>query len=198
MSVEDKTHLDPVDRLKQLERRGAYFEAADLASRLLEDFDPEHLRDLEDEATVGKGASEADVADAAEAATMLDELYTVSFLHVLVVARSGALENATELYKKYSIAERANEDAQSLGARLIKDQAFEASGEARTNLLREAADAYAAVYNRFGGSFPAVNAATLNLLAGEEEKATEYAARTLEACTTETPAAKIIAFVSDH
>ena len=187
MTVEDKTNLDPVERLKQLERRGAYFEAADLASRLLEDFDPDNLKELEAKANVASGASQSDVADAAEAATLLDELYTVSFLHVLVVARSGAVENATELYRKYGIGHRANEDAQSLGARLIKDRAFEASGEARTELLRQAADAYAAVYDLFGGSFPAVNAATLNLLAGEETKAGEYAQRTLDACAKETP-----------
>jgi class 3 adenylate cyclase len=187
VTVEDKTHLDPVDRLKQLERRGAYFEAADLASRLLEEFDPQHLADLEAKANVAKGASQSDIADAADAATLLQELYTVSFLHVLVVARSGAIENAAELYNKYRIAERANEDAQSLGARLIKDRAFEASGAERIELLRQAADAYAAVYDRFGGSFPAVNAATLNLLAGEEAKAEEYAKRTLDACSKEKP-----------
>lgn len=181
MVVEDKTHLDPIDRLKQLERRGAYFEAADVASRLLEDFDPAHLAELEAQASA-EGS-----ADAAEAARLLDELYTVSFLHVLVVARSGALENATELYERYRIGTRANEDAQSLGARLIKDRAFEASGELRGTLLREAADAYATVYDRFGGSFPAVNAATLNLLAGEEAKAAEYARCTLDACATERP-----------
>ncbi len=187
MSVEDKTQLDPIERLNQLERRGAYFEAADLASRLLEHFDPDHLAELEAKSNVGSGAVQSDVADAAEAAVLLEELYTVSFLHVLVVARSGAIENATELYKKYGVANRANEDAQSLGARLIKDRAFEVSGDARTELLREAANAYAAVYDRFGGSFPAVNAATLNLLAGEEAKAGEYAKRTLDACAKETP-----------
>lgn len=177
-------NLDTVDKLSQLERRGAYFEAADLATRMLKDFSVEQMHALEAKAAGGDGASPAEMDAAAEA---LKELHAASYLHVLVLARTGAIENATDLYEKYQIGQRADQDSQSLRARLIKDRAFEAREETRTELLRKAADAYSDVYDRFGGSFPAVNAATLHLLAGEEGKAREYAEKTLAACETENP-----------
>jgi len=161
--MDEQETLDPVERLQQLERRGAYFEAADLASRLLLDYEP---------GTDAQDTTSEDIA----------KLHTISYLHVLVVARSGAIETARELYERYRIGDRRSEDAQSLRARLMKDEAFEAKGEERARLLHKAADAYAQVYGDFGGGFPAVNAATLNLLAGREDEANVWAQKTLDAC----------------
>lgn len=184
VTSEQVANLDTVERLHQLERRGAYFEAADLAARLLKDFSIEEMRILE---TVARGEGGRSQEEAEQAERDLQELHAVSFLHVLVVARTGAIENAGELYERYRIGERPDQDSQSLKARLIKDRAFEADGEARAALLREAADAYAEVYDTFGGSFPAVNAATLHLLGGEEDEAVDYARKTLAACEKENP-----------
>ena len=184
MTSEQLANLDAVERLHQLERRGAYFEAADLAARLLKDFSVEEMRFLEG---VARGEGEHSQEEVEQAGRDLQELHAVSFLHVLVVARTGAVDNAGLLYEKYRIGERPDQDSQSLKARLIKDRAFDAAGEERAALLREAADAYAEVYDRYGGSFPAVNAATLHLLGGEQAEAVAYARKTLAACETENP-----------
>ena len=182
MSGEGKQTLDTVERLKQLERRGAYFEAADLAARLLKDFDPDQLPQVSHDISAAP-----EFPGAEEAAHTVEDLLTISYLHCLVVARSGAVENARELFKRYRIGERQDQDSQSLGARLIKDRAFEETGETRSRLLRKAAEAYGRVYERFGGGFPAGNAATLSLLAGKKSDAEAWAQKTLDACARETP-----------
>ena len=62
------------------------------------------------------------------------------YLAVLALARSGATENAQELYQKFDLASHDGVDARTLGARLLKDLAFEAK-QGDTERLLQAADA---------------------------------------------------------
>ncbi|MGI9415738.1 MAG: adenylate/guanylate cyclase domain-containing protein [Hyphomicrobiales bacterium] len=174
--------MGPVERLKRLEKRAAHFEAADLAARLLEGYEP-------------GGTSRprrARGGDNDDGRPLTDqEVLEVSYLHVLAVARSGAIEPAKQLYESYGIGDRDDEDSQSLRGRLLKDEAFEAAADDRQRLLKSAADEYARVYKKFEGSFPSVNAATLYLLAGDDAAAHRWAETTLEACAREQPGSEV-------
>ncbi len=98
---------------------------------------------------------------------------------VLALARSGAAEMAQQRYREYGLDKEENEDIAALGARLVKDIAWLSSGEERLARAAEAAQAYEQVYARTGGYFPAINAATLKLIAGDAAAAKDLARRLL-------------------
>ncbi len=105
------------------------------------------------------------------------------YLLVLALARAGAARLALENFHS-RLAEKPLDDlpvAQArdilaLEARCLKDLGFET---ARPESLLEAARAYEGVYQRFGGYYPLINAATLMLLGGDRKRAERLAAQTL-------------------
>jgi class 3 adenylate cyclase len=171
---------DTIDRLRLLKDRGAVFEAAEMAVRVLQDGD----------SAPAPGSRDHD---------------EISYLHVVCVATSGSLSKAQELYDTYDIAERRQAKARSVGARLAKARAFRASGTNRTIELRAAAQAYEAAYVHTRGRIGAVdsegvsspesiwtayllvNAATLHLLAGDRAKADNWAQAAFDVATAATP-----------
>ncbi len=78
-------------------------------------------------------------------------------------------------------------DFAALGARLLKDAAVTAGPEAQPAAAGRAAAAYEAVYRAHGGSYPAINAATLWRIAGEFERMAAMVAATLRDVAGETP-----------
>ena len=100
---------------------------------------------------------------------------------VLALARAGSTDEATRRYERYGLDQVDDEDAQALSARLAKDTALSTSGPARERAAQLAADRYAVVFDRTGGYFSAVNAATLTLVAGQPARARELAAGVLAA-----------------
>ena len=178
--------LGPVERLKRLGKRAAHFEAADLAARLLEGNEPGVPPEERTVSARTRVLPDDDIEPLSA-----QEILEVSYLHVLAVARSGAIERAKQLYETYRIGDRDDEDSQSLSGRLLKDEAFEAPEVDRPSLLKAAADEYARVYHTFEGSFPAVNAATLYLLSGDDAAAHKWAETTLEACAREQPGSEV-------
>lgn len=117
--------------------------------------------------------------------TSLDARYFAA----LALARAGSSEGARrrceELLDLLAGVPGARgelvEDAGALMARLAKDQALEIREPvARRAALRDAADRYHAVFERSGGSFPCINAATLYALAGDDARARELAAEARE------------------
>jgi class 3 adenylate cyclase len=108
-------------------------------------------------------------------------------LSVLSLARSGATEQAIQKYKDMNLQRLAAKakpaslktDIRALWARMQKDLALACRGEGRAALLSQAASAYEAVFKSGGGSYPAINAATLYLLAGDPAKARRLATSTL-------------------
>lgn len=99
---------------------------------------------------------------------------------VLALARSGATETAFRRYREFGLADAASEDAAALEARLEKDLAWKADGDERRRRAAAAADRYGAVYDRTGGYYPGINAATLRLVAGDAETARRLAGRILD------------------
>jgi hypothetical protein len=105
----------------------------------------------------------------------------LSYLATRVLARSGATESATACYERFKLADQRALDFATLGARLAKDAALAAPVRRRSRLLRAAAAAYRRIFTRSADAYPAVNAATLYLLAGDDRRAREIARKALNA-----------------
>ncbi len=85
---------------------------------------------------------------------------------VLALARTGATDEARRRFEAYGLQNVPDEDVSALRARLAKDVALAADGRERSRLAAQAATLYYAIFTRTGGYYPAVNAATLWLVAG--------------------------------
>jgi tetratricopeptide (TPR) repeat protein len=108
-----------------------------------------------------------------------DELW-LKHASVLALARAGATDEAAERFHGYGLASRHEEDVAALGARIAKDLALAADDGERSEKAGAARDRYQSIFERTGGYYPAVNAATLSLLAGEPERARELAHMVLD------------------
>ena len=127
---------------------------------------------------------DGDLLQAYEAATTaLADHPAAMRLHywrVLALARLGETDRARAAYREAGLDTADDSDALSLWARLEKDHTLAvADGAGRNALLLDAADAYRAVHRRTGDTFPAINAASLLLLAGQDENARALAGAVL-------------------
>jgi class 3 adenylate cyclase len=97
------------------------------------------------------------------------------YYYLLSLAQSGSTRRALYLYPKMllEMSITADEDWIALHGRLHKDLAF--LRRDRTSNLELAAKYYAQAADETGGVFSAINAATLNALAGRKEEALRYA-----------------------
>lgn len=92
------------------------------------------------------------------------------YLYLLSLAACGNPRRALERYEELAPpAEHRSEDWLALRARLHKDLAF--AGVVADDNLRRAAAEYEAAFERTGGAFSAINAATLALLEGRRDAA---------------------------
>jgi tetratricopeptide (TPR) repeat protein len=98
---------------------------------------------------------------------------------VLALARAGATEEASRRFALYGLDTERDEDVAALRARIAKDRALASGGEAQRVNAGRAAALYADVFAGTGGYYPAVNAATLWLVAGDARRSRELAARVL-------------------
>ncbi len=105
------------------------------------------------------------------------------YLAALALARSGAIEQASVLAEAAiddagpALPERLAEDLASLEARIAKDRARTAAPSDQGRLYRDAAQLYERAHDRFGGSYPCINAATTWLLAGDAARSRSLARR---------------------
>lgn len=103
---------------------------------------------------------------------------------ILALARAGATETARRQYARFELQKHEDEDIAALGARLLKDAALLAGGPERTSLAEQAASKYAQIYQRTRGYYPAINAATLKLLAWKIPEAQALAREVLTLVAT--------------
>jgi hypothetical protein len=96
---------------------------------------------------------------------------SLRFHAVLVLARTGSTAQAARRFVELELSSLDTEDAASLQARLVKDRALSATGNDRRMLARDASRAYRRIRDRTHGYFPAINAATLALVAGHTSEA---------------------------
>lgn len=133
----------PVSQVRELIRRSEYLLAYDAASERLGQ-DPNNIE--------------------------------IGYLAVLALARSGATDRAEEelnnlrLEDATDIGDRLMEDIGALRARLSKDRALASQGQDAIRWASRAADEYEAAFQRSGGHFTCINAATMALLAGDHER----------------------------
>ncbi len=125
--------------------------------------------------------------DAAVSAMEADpESLESAFVAALALARAGASEraraSATELLARIDdvtdVPIKLREDAAALVARLAKQDALATQGDDRPAQLRQSADLYEAIADRYGRFYTRINAATLRLLAGDRERARQLAEQT--------------------
>jgi adenylate cyclase len=109
------------------------------------------------------------------------------YLLTLALARTGASRLALETFRSRLAPLQLEDlpialarDVGALEARCLKDLGFE-TGTAEA--LLAAAQAYEHVYQRFGGYYPLINAATLALLGGDHDRAQSLARQTLTEAT---------------
>lgn len=97
-----------------------------------------------------------------------DNSGAVRHQQVLVLARMGDTERAMDLFASYGLDRSNDTHERAIGARLLKDRALAARpGPDRQQALARAYEAYRAIYDESGDSYPGINAATLALLAGD-------------------------------
>lgn len=110
------------------------------------------------------------------------------YLRVLALARMGEIDRARRLYDVELAVGSADLDMLTLGARLMKDRAWLAQGDAQISLIADASDAYEAIFRQTGDAFPGINAATLARLAGQDARARALAQAVLDALGDAPPA----------
>jgi hypothetical protein len=103
----------------------------------------------------------------------------LAYRAVLSLARTGATYEAERRFSELGLSEVESEDVNALGARIQKDRALAALGDERRTLAAVAAMSYKQIWDRSGGYFPAVNAATLSVVAGDSDTARSLAAEAL-------------------
>ncbi|MCK4743292.1 MAG: adenylate/guanylate cyclase domain-containing protein [Sulfuriflexus sp.] len=143
----------------------------------MNDVTPANIRKL-----IGQGEY-LSAYDAAISQTDNEEFH---YLAVLSLARSGATTRAQKLFNEFGFADSDNEDYAALGARLAKDLALSSTNKTERNaLFEQAAGQYHDVFNRTGGYYTAINAASLYKLSGDTTLAVELAKQTLTLCEQE-------------
>lgn len=162
---------DDIAQLFRAERRGECFRATELAYALLRRDYPDHVERLN--------------------GPLPDEDYAfITYMLTRAVLNCHAVERARLLFdERYRLGERPDRLSRSLGARLLKEEAWLLPAGERRDALLAAARAYASVHEdyRDEAAYTAVNAATLFLLSGEADAADHWAARAVEACDWQTP-----------
>ena len=123
---------------------------------------------------------------AAEALELFPGDVALAHRAVLSLANAGATALALDKYYEFGLDKRPETDIRSLLGRLKKDQAFAATGEARAALFREGRALYEGAFRTATAAgdpeayYPAINAATLALFAGDAEAAGRLAGEVLD------------------
>jgi hypothetical protein len=99
---------------------------------------------------------------------------------VLALARAGSTGQAARRFEELDLSSVDTEDVAALEARIHKDEALAATGDERRRLAANAARTYQVIRDRTHGYFPAINAATLTLVAGDVSSARILARDVLE------------------
>lgn len=99
------------------------------------------------------------------------EARALDYIALLSLANAGSTELALKRLRQLGLTEREiDEDWLALEGRLLKDLAI-GSGDDATALYLRAGETYHAAFQRTGGYFTAINAATMLLLGGRSEQA---------------------------
>ncbi len=107
-------------------------------------------------------------------------------LQGLALSRSGATERANAVLENLRREEETGEETLGMLGRTYKDlAATAATRKQRNEFLKRAAETYTQAYEATGGYWTGINAATMNLLIGETERAQELAREVRDECLEE-------------
>jgi class 3 adenylate cyclase/tetratricopeptide (TPR) repeat protein len=107
-------------------------------------------------------------------------------LQGLALSRSGATERANAVLENLRREQGTGEETLGMLGRTYKDlAATAATRERRNEFLKRAAETYTQAYEATGGYWTGVNAATMNLLIGQTERAQELARKVRDQCLEE-------------
>ena len=104
---------------------------------------------------------------------------------VLALARAGATEHALNRFDELSLKDAMSQgqtefvEIGSLAGRLVKDLGLQSPPNEAAKLFRKSADGYLRVFEETNDPYPGVNAATLYLWSGEDDRAFEIATKCL-------------------
>lgn len=105
----------------------------------------------------------------------------------LALARSGATERANTVLEKLRSDGETDEETLGMLGRTFKDLAGSAATDnEREKFLKRSAEAYSEAYQITGGYWTGINAATMSLLTGEEDRGCDLARRVREQCLKKT------------
>lgn len=99
----------------------------------------------------------------------------LDYLLVRLTTELGDYDGALRLYDHLQLYDHDVVDLLALKGRILKDKAFLADGEERTDLLQQAGEVYRRAYDVSGEHYPAINAASLMMLAGRSDSARQLA-----------------------
>src|ERR1043166_4428347 len=102
----------------------------------------------------------------------------------LALSRSGATERANAVLQELSREGSTDEETLGMLGRTYKDLAARAKSPERETLLKRAAEIYGEAYEKTGGYWTGINAATMNLLIGEEGRACAVSQKVRKQCLT--------------
>ena len=104
-------------------------------------------------------------------------------LQGLALSRSGATERANTVLENLRREEETGEETLGMLGRTYKDlAATAATRKQRNEFLKRAAETYTQAYEATDGYWTGINAATMNLLIGETERAQELARKVRDEC----------------
>ena len=107
-------------------------------------------------------------------------------LQGLALARSGATERANTVLAMLRRDGHGDEETLGMLGRTYKDLAGTAAKPAqREEFLKHAAETYTEAYQATGGYWTGINAATMNLLIGQKDRACEIASKVRDQCLKE-------------
>src|SRR4051812_34501730 len=106
-------------------------------------------------------------------------------LQGLALARSGATERANAILLELRSEGARDEETLGMLGRTYKDLSERAKSPQREELFRNAAEIYNEAYEASGGYYTGINAATMNLVVGEEGRACAIAEKVREQCLAE-------------
>lgn len=99
----------------------------------------------------------------------------LDYLLVRLMTELGDYDGALRLYDQLRLDEHDTVDLLALKGRILKDMAFLADGDDRADLLEQAGQVYRRAYDLSGEHYPAINAASLMMLAGDGDNAKQLA-----------------------
>ncbi|MEY2439507.1 MAG: hypothetical protein QOI34_892, partial [Verrucomicrobiota bacterium] len=106
-------------------------------------------------------------------------------LQGLALARTGATERANSVLEDLRREGASDEETLGMLGRTYKDLAAQKESPEREAFLRRAGETYEEAYEKSGGYWTGINAATMNLLIGEKGRACQIANQVRQQCLKE-------------